>query len=118
MDTPCVLASLGARDPGNGQRYRAHHYDSAGFLRFFAPGVGLTLTTSHVTPAASAITHAMKTAIPSAIGVETSNARNDEYNVPQMNGSAPNSPDTGSHVLCVQNEKPNFRMERRDDRSI
>src|SRR6059058_5816313 len=23
MDTPCVLASLGARDPGSGQRYRA-----------------------------------------------------------------------------------------------
>ena len=23
--TPCVLASLGARDPGSGQRYRAHH---------------------------------------------------------------------------------------------
>src|SRR5205807_5022871 len=31
-----------------------------------------------------------------------------------MNGSAPNSPDTGSHVLCVQNENPNFRIERRD----
>jgi hypothetical protein len=25
MDTPCVLASLGARDPGSGQRYPAHH---------------------------------------------------------------------------------------------
>ena len=26
MDTPCVLASLGARDPGSGQRHRAHHW--------------------------------------------------------------------------------------------
>src|SRR5204862_5201613 len=26
MDTPCVLASLGARDPGSGQRSRAHHW--------------------------------------------------------------------------------------------
>src|SRR5437868_4913504 len=26
MDTLGVLASLGARDPGSGQRYREHHY--------------------------------------------------------------------------------------------
>src|SRR3954449_7415911 len=26
MDTPCVLASLGAHDPESGRRYRAHHW--------------------------------------------------------------------------------------------
>src|SRR5205807_572542 len=40
----------------------------------------------------------MKTAIPSATGAAMISARMDEYSVPQMNGSAPNSPETGSHV--------------------
>src|SRR3954464_11281287 len=33
-----------------------------------------------------------------------------------MNGRAPNSPETGSHVLPVQNLHPNFVSEREDVR--
>ncbi len=36
------------------------------------------------------------------------------YSVPQMNGSAPNSPDTGSQVWPAQNPQPNFSMARWD----
>ncbi len=39
-------------------------------------------------------------------------ARRDEYSVPQMNGSAPNSPATGSQIFPVQNRKPNLAIER------
>jgi hypothetical protein len=49
----------------------------------------------------------MKTAIPSAIGVAMTSARIDEYSVPQINGSAPNSPAIGSQVLVRQNRRPN-----------
>ena len=44
----------------------------------------------------------MNTAMPSAMGAAISSARIDEYSVPQMNGSAPNSPDTGSQISVRQ----------------
>ena len=49
----------------------------------------------------------MKMAMPSAIGVEISSARIDEYSVPQMNGRAPNSlgdrvPDVGLPELPAE----------------
>src|SRR5690242_9043284 len=50
----------------------------------------------------------MNTEIPSAIGVAIARARMDEYSVPQMNGSAPKSPATGSHVVVRQKLRPNF----------
>ena len=43
-----------------------------------------------------------------------SSARIDEYSVPQMNGRAPKSPDTGSHVEVRQKLKPNWRIESID----
>src|ERR1051325_10166034 len=58
----------------------------------------------------------MKMAMPSAIGVARSSARSEEYSVPQMNGSAPNSPATGSHVFRVQKLRPNFAIESVDCR--
>ena len=42
------------------------------------------------------------------IGVAISSASTDEYSVPQMNGSAPNSPDTGSQMSVRQKLRPNF----------
>ena len=50
----------------------------------------------------------MKIAMPSAIGVAISSASTDEYSVPQMNGSAPNSPATGSQISVRQKLSPNF----------
>jgi len=50
----------------------------------------------------------MNTAMPSAIGVAISSATIDEYSVPQMNGSAPNSPATGSQISVRQKDRPNF----------
>jgi hypothetical protein len=50
----------------------------------------------------------MKMAIPSEIGVAMRSASTEEYNVPQMNGRAPNSPDTGSQVSVRQKSSPNF----------
>ncbi len=50
----------------------------------------------------------MKTAMPSATGVAITSARIDEYIVPQMKGSAPNSPDTGSQISVRQKLNPNF----------
>src|SRR5438552_3329125 len=47
-------------------------------------------------------------AMPRAIGVARSNARIEEYSVPQMNGSAPKSPDTGTHVVPFQNDMPHL----------
>ena len=58
----------------------------------------------------------MKTAMPSAIGVAMRSARIDEYSVPQMNGSAPNSPATGSQVSVRQKLRPNFWIESIDCR--
>ena len=58
----------------------------------------------------------MKTAMPSAIGVAMSSASTDEYSVPQMNGSAPNSPDTGSQISVRQKSKPNFAIDSIDCR--
>src|SRR3954464_7173972 len=46
-------------------------------------------------------------AMPSEMGAAMSSARIDEYNVPQMNGLAPNSPETGSQISVIQNLKPN-----------
>ena len=46
-----------------------------------------------------------------------SSARIDEYSVPQMKGSAPNSPATGSHVLVRQKSKPNFWIDSHDCRA-
>ena len=45
-----------------------------------------------------------KIAMPSAIGVANARARTEEYSVPQMNGRAPNSPDTGSQTSLIQND--------------
>ena len=45
-----------------------------------------------------------------AIGPAMINASTDEYNVPQMNGRAPNSPAIGSHVSVCQNCQPNFQI--------
>src|SRR5256885_16754945 len=56
----------------------------------------------------------MNTAMPRAIGVAISSASADENSVPQMNGSAPNSPATGSQVRFVQNANPNLTIERTD----
>src|SRR5215208_2624368 len=50
----------------------------------------------------------MNTAMPRATGAPISSASTDEYSVPQMNGSAPNSPATGSQLLVRQKLKPNF----------
>ena len=50
----------------------------------------------------------MKIAMPSAIGVEMTSARTDEYSVPQMSGRAPNSAATGSQRSVCQNCQPNF----------
>ena len=52
--------------------------------------------------------------MPRAMGVERSNARIAEYNVPQMNGSAPKSPETGSHVFVTQKLNPNFSIDNRE----
>src|SRR4026207_1959556 len=49
-------------------------------------------------------------AMPSAIGPAMRSARTDEYSVPQMNGRAPNSPETGSQISVCQNWKPNFQI--------
>jgi len=59
----------------------------------------------------------MKMAIPSAIGVEISSARIDEYRVPHRNGSAPKSPDTGSQLSVRQNANPNFVIDSHDCRT-
>src|SRR5438309_1350853 len=56
----------------------------------------------------------MNTAMPSAIGVAIASARTDEYSVPQMNGSAPNSPDTGSQISVRQKLRPNFWIDSID----
>ena len=37
-----------------------------------------------------------------------SSASTEEYSVPQMNGSAPNSPATGSQISVRQKLSPNF----------
>src|SRR4051812_37699242 len=50
----------------------------------------------------------INTAMPREMGAAMRSARMDEYRVPQMNGSAPNSPATGSHVSVRQKFKPNF----------
>src|SRR5262245_46974472 len=50
-------------------------------------------------------------AMPSATGVESSNARMAEYSVPQMKGSAPKSPATGSQIRVTQKLKPNLSMD-------
>ncbi len=52
--------------------------------------------------------------MPSAIGVAMRSATTDEYSVPQMNGSAPNSPDTGSQISVRQKSSPNWRSDRID----
>src|SRR6478672_6681195 len=54
------------------------------------------------------------TAMPSATGAPSSSASTDEYSVPQMNGSAPNSPATGSQFVVRQNAKPNFCSDSDD----
>src|SRR5947207_9644527 len=56
----------------------------------------------------------MNTAMPSAIGVAMSSASTDEYSVPQMNGSAPNSPATGSQISVSQKLRPNLRIDAID----
>src|SRR4029077_6826663 len=56
----------------------------------------------------------MKIAMPSAIGVAISSASTEEYSVPQMNGSAPNSPATGSQISVRQNFSPNFWIDGND----
>ena len=43
-------------------------------------------------------------------------ARTDEYSVPQMNGSAPNSPAIGSQVSVRQKSSPNFSIDSIDCR--
>ena len=48
------------------------------------------------------------------MGVESRSARTDEYSVPQMNGRAPNSTATGSHVSVSQNCHPNCLMDSWD----
>ena len=60
----------------------------------------------------------MNTAMPSATGVAMSKARIDEYSVPQMNGSAPNCPATGSQISVRQKFKPNFSIESIDWREL
>ena len=55
--------------------------------------------------------------MPIATGPAMSSARTDEYSVPQMNGSAPNSPCTGSHVCVRQKSKPNFLIDSIDSRT-
>ena len=55
-----------------------------------------------------------KMAMPSATGAASSSASTDEYSVPQMNGRAPKSPDTGSQVSVVQNARPNFSIASHD----
>jgi hypothetical protein len=50
----------------------------------------------------------MKMAIPSEMGVAMRSASTEEYNVPQMKGSAPNCPATGSHTSVRQKFSPNF----------
>ena len=50
----------------------------------------------------------MKIAMPSAIGVEITKARTEEYSVPQISGRAPNSAATGSQTSVCQNCQPNF----------
>ena len=52
--------------------------------------------------------------MPMAMGAARTSASTDEYNVPQMNGRAPNSPETGSQTSVCQNFQPNSWMERRD----
>ncbi len=46
-------------------------------------------------------------ATPSETGAAIRRASSDEYSVPQMNGRAPNSPETGSQVSVTQNLNPN-----------
>ena len=58
-----------------------------------------------------------KIAMPSATGVASSNARNEEHSVPQMNGNAPKLPATGSQVDVSQNRRPNARMDSSDSRN-
>ena len=55
-------------------------------------------------------------AIPSEIGDASSRASTDEYSVPQMNGRAPNSPETGSQMSLIQNPSPNLAIESCDCR--
>jgi len=59
----------------------------------------------------------MKTAMPIAMGAAMQSANTDEYSVPQMKGSAPNSPDTGSQVDVVQKPNPNFWIDSIDCRA-
>ncbi len=51
------------------------------------------------------------------MGVDSMSARTDEYSVPQMNGRAPNSPATGSHVSVIQKCQPNCLMDNWDCRN-
>jgi hypothetical protein len=46
--------------------------------------------------------------------VAISSASTDEYSVPQMNGSAPNSPATGSQFVVRQKLRPNFCSDSDD----
>src|SRR5258705_1717808 len=48
-----------------------------------------------------------KTATPSANGTAMHKARSDVARVPKMKGSAPKSPETGSHAERVKNFQPN-----------
>src|SRR5947209_6073478 len=49
-----------------------------------------------------------KTATATDRGTAITSARIDETRVPKINGSAPNSPETGSHKLVAKKWKPNF----------
>src|ERR1700741_355733 len=47
-----------------------------------------------------------KMATASASGTDMATASKDDTIVPQMKGNAPNSPETGSQMLCVKNLNP------------
>src|SRR6185295_768843 len=56
-----------------------------------------------------------KMAMPSEMGPAMTSARMEEYSVPQMNGNAPNSPETGFQFEPPQKpNSPNFSSASRD----
>ena len=82
-------------------------------------GIAASSSVRNMSGCRSAAGHSseMNTAMPSAIGVTMSSARTEEYSVPQMNGSAPNSPATGSHISVRQKASPNRWMDSSDWRT-